>query len=77
MTHPRTRTLAREIYKRGNSYYLDYKDETGKRIRRPARSGSQVDLEAPGGPENGARSGWENDAWTDIGTGATNWGRSP
>ncbi len=36
MAHPRTRTLARGIYKRGNSYYLDYKDETGKRIRRSA-----------------------------------------
>ncbi|MFQ5507220.1 MAG: tyrosine recombinase XerC, partial [Planctomycetota bacterium] len=36
MSHPRTRTLARGIYKRGNSYYLDYKDETGKRIRRSA-----------------------------------------
>ena len=36
MTHPRNRTLARGIYKRGNSYYLDYKDETGKRVRRSA-----------------------------------------
>ena len=36
MSHPRARTLARGIYKRGNSYYLDYKDETGKRIRSSA-----------------------------------------
>lgn len=36
MSHPRTRTLARGIYKRGNSYYLDYKDEAGKRIRKSA-----------------------------------------
>ncbi|MEE8165097.1 MAG: hypothetical protein V3T64_05985, partial [Myxococcota bacterium] len=36
MAHPRIRTLARGIFKRGNIYYLDYKDETGKRIRRSA-----------------------------------------
>ncbi len=36
MSHPRTRELARGIYKRGNSHYLDYKDETGKRVGKPA-----------------------------------------
>ena len=36
MSHPRTCALSRGIYKRGNSYYLDYKDETGKRVGKSA-----------------------------------------
>lgn len=29
-------TLPRGLYKRGNCYYLDYRDETGRRVRRSA-----------------------------------------
>lgn len=35
MSHPR-RSLPRGLYKRESRYYLDYKDETGKRIRKSA-----------------------------------------
>jgi hypothetical protein len=36
VSHPRNRSLPPGIYKRGKSYYLDYKDETGKRLGKSA-----------------------------------------
>ena len=37
--------LPKGLYKRGSSYYLDYKDETGKRIRRSAGPDLHVALD--------------------------------